>query len=102
MIDFDFPLNFDVLEDEAIAYDIDREEFVLGDIVLCEERIYSQAKDYGHNTIREMAFLVVHSMLHLLGYDHNHDNKVQNELTKMTLEMEKLQEEILGKLGILR
>lgn len=102
MIDFVNPLNYDVLEDEMVAYDIDREEFVLGDIVLCEEKIYSQAKDYGHEPIREMAFLVVHSMLHLLGYDHNHEKGVENELTKMTLEMESLQEEILDKLGISR
>jgi len=42
----------------------------LGDIVLNRDRIYSQAKDYGHSYERELAFLTVHSMFHLLGYDH--------------------------------
>ena len=42
----------------------------LGDIVLNRDRIYSQAKEYGHSPERELAFLTVHSMLHLMGYDH--------------------------------
>ncbi len=43
---------------------------MLGDIVLCRERILKQAEDYGHSVKREAAFLIVHSMLHLLGFDH--------------------------------
>ena len=42
----------------------------LGDIVLCPARAREQAKDYGHSLRREIAFLTVHSLLHLLGYDH--------------------------------
>ena len=42
----------------------------LGDIVLNRDRIYSQAKEYGHSYERELAFLTVHSMFHLFGYDH--------------------------------
>ena len=45
-------------------------ENILGDIILCTERIISQAEEYGHSQKRELAFLVVHSMLHLTGYDH--------------------------------
>ena len=45
-------------------------ENILGDIILCAERIISQAQEYGHSQKRELAFLVVHSMLHLTGYDH--------------------------------
>lgn len=42
----------------------------LGDIVLNRDRIYSQAEEYGHSYERELAFLTVHSMFHLFGYDH--------------------------------
>lgn len=46
------------------------EENILGDIILCAEKIKEQAGEYGHSEERELAFLVVHSMLHLTGYDH--------------------------------
>ncbi len=42
----------------------------LGDMVLSLERVRTQAKEYGHSNRRELAYLVVHSVLHLLGYDH--------------------------------
>ena len=42
----------------------------LGDIVLSAERVLAQADEYGHSTARETAYLTVHSVLHLLGYDH--------------------------------
>ena len=42
----------------------------LGDIVLCPARAMEQAEEYSHSLRREMAFLTVHSLLHLLGYDH--------------------------------
>jgi len=48
----------------------DEAEIILGDIVLCADKIVSQAQEYGHSQERELAFLTVHSMLHLLGYDH--------------------------------
>lgn len=43
---------------------------MLGDMVLNLDRIYSQAEEYGHSRERELSYLVVHSVLHLLGYDH--------------------------------
>ena len=58
------PGIFDREENDWIDGDI------LGDIVLCADRIASQAEEYGHSQKRELAFLVVHSMLHLTGYDH--------------------------------
>jgi probable rRNA maturation factor len=42
----------------------------LGDMVISMERVQAQAKEYGHSNRRELAYLVVHSVLHLLGYDH--------------------------------
>ena len=51
------------------------EEEILGDIVVCGEKILSQAEEYGHTRTRELAFLTVHSMLHLFGYDHMEDEE---------------------------
>lgn len=45
-------------------------EVVLGDIVLCMDRVISQALEFKHSILREYAFLIAHSMFHLLGYDH--------------------------------
>ena len=45
---------------------------LLGDIVISIEHAEKQAKDYGHTLQREIGYLTVHSMLHLLGYDHIH------------------------------
>ncbi len=61
-----FPLG------EGGVYDIDFEtgNYQLGDIVISVPRAVQQAEEYGHSFQREMAYLTVHSMLHLLGYDH--------------------------------
>lgn len=52
------------------GFDPDTGYFMLGDIVLSLERVRAQAKEYGHSPTREAAYLCVHSVLHLLGYDH--------------------------------
>ena len=67
---------------------------VLGDIYICLPRAKSQALEYGHSFIREISFLAVHGLLHLLGYDHmnKEDEKV----------MFTLQELILSEYGIKR
>ncbi len=63
-----FPL-FD-FEGETDEPPVDEIQNMLGDIVLNLERTWAQAEEYGHSFEREAAFLTVHSMLHLLGYDH--------------------------------
>ncbi len=48
---------------------------MLGDILICLDRAFAQADEYGHSPQREIAFLTVHGMLHLLGYDHEEENE---------------------------
>lgn len=66
---------------------------LLGDIVISVEKAFSQAELYGHTIQREIAFLTVHSMLHLLGYDH-----VNGGIEEM--QMHEKEEEILKELGL--
>lgn len=63
-------LSFPLGEGGEYPEDYDNESFLLGDIVICAKRACSQAEEYGHGVIRELCFLCVHSMLHLIGYDH--------------------------------
>ena len=67
---------------------------VLGDLIISVERAEEQATDYGHSLRREVAFLTVHGMLHLLGYDHMEDEERE--------EMEAEQRFVMDKLGISR
>jgi metalloprotein, YbeY family len=67
---------------------------VLGDIIISVERAREQAMAYGHSYLRELSFLTVHGMLHLLGYDHMEEAE--------RLEMEAEQREIMEELGIFR
>ncbi len=70
------------------------EERILGDIYISIDKAHSQSEEYGHSLMRELCFLSVHGMLHLLGYDHmeKEDERV----------MFNLQEEILDEMGIKR
>ena len=72
----------------------DTGELLLGDIVLSVEKVSEQAVAYGHSEIREYAFLILHSMLHLFGYDH--------ETEEERADMEARQRAILDTLGITR
>ena len=67
----------------------------LGDMVISMERVQAQAKEYGHSNRRDLAYLVVHSVLHLLGYDHVDEGP-------MKAQMRQREEAILGRLGITR
>ena len=65
--------------------------FMLGDIVINAELAQERAQEYGHSTEREIAFLTIHSMLHLLGYEHENDKKgekiMREKQTKILDEM---------------
>lgn len=68
---------------------------VLGDIYICIPKMISQAQEYGHSEKRELAFLAVHGLLHLLGYDHV-NNKEEEKI------MFDLQERLLNEVCITR
>ena len=67
----------------------------LGDMVLSMERVLSQAKEYGHSNRRELAYLVTHSVLHLLGYDHLDEGEQKRQ-------MRAREDAIMEELGILK
>ena len=95
MAEYEIPGNFDFLEEEDLDYfDPDSGELLLGDIVICADRVIAQAEEYGHSVKREYAFLLTHSMLHLMGFDHI--------ASEDAVVMEQKQKEILDQLGITR
>ena len=71
------------------------DQVYLGDMMISLERANAQAEEYGHSPEREVCYLAVHSVLHLLGYDHLDEGP-------MKAQMRAREEAILGKLGITR
>ena len=94
MGEYDEPADFSNIEESPEYFNVETGELMLGDIVLSYDRIRSQAEEYGHSERREYAFLIVHSMLHLIGYDHIEE--ADREL------MEERQRVIMDALGISR
>ena len=94
MQEYESPGDFSRFEEDADAFHPETGELMLGDIVISKEKVLTQAEAYGHSPLREYAFLIAHSMLHLFGYDHMEDGE--------RLLMEQKQREILEKVQILR
>ncbi len=95
MISYESAGDFSKIEDDIDGnFNPDTGEAMLGDIIISVPKVFEQAENYGHTPKREYAFLIVHSVLHLLGYDH------------MTPEeaafMENKQKDILNAMNILR
>lgn len=71
MLSYETAGDFSKLEDDYDDnFNPDTGEIMLGDILISTDRVREQAVSYGHSEKREYAFLIVHSMLHLFGYDH--------------------------------
>ena len=66
-INFKFPFK---KQDYIYSIDPETGKLMLGELMLCEKRAQKQAKDFGHSLDREIGFLVLHGLLHLLGFDH--------------------------------
>jgi probable rRNA maturation factor len=81
--------------EETAELDPATELLPLGDMVLNLDRAKAQAEEFGHSTQRELAYLTVHSVLHLLGDDHMDDGPMQKQ-------MRGREEDILSSLGITR
>lgn len=88
------PADYDGLEQQEDVFDPDTGEYMLGSMMISCDKVFSQAEEYGHTPVRELAFLTAHSMLHLLGFDHMEDEE--------RLVMEEEQRKILDALGITR
>ncbi|MCD7865732.1 MAG: rRNA maturation RNase YbeY [Clostridiales bacterium] len=71
MLDYPAPADFSEIEEQwEGCVNPDTGEVMLGDIVISLDKVREQAEAYGHSRKREYAFLITHSMLHLMGYDH--------------------------------
>ncbi len=95
--DFDTPGVFSQFRDEDVYFDCfnpENDYFVLGDIMISRDKMLAQAEEYGHGVTREYAFLIAHSVLHLIGYDHMEEEEAKH--------MEAKQNEYLNDLGITR
>lgn len=94
MVDYEKPGEFEFLEEADEYFHPETGELMLGDIVISKEKVLSQSEEFGHSPRREYAFLIAHSMLHLMGYDHMEEEE--------RLCMEAKQRDILDRLNILR
>ena len=95
MLSYDAPGDFSFLmEENEDDFNPDTGEAMLGDIIISVDKVKEQAREYGHSELREFAFLITHSMLHLFGYDHMEPEEAEV--------MEGRQREILEELQITR
>ena len=92
MLEYTTPGDFEFLREEAEEnFNPDTGEALLGDIIISVEKVKEQASEFGHSEIREYAFLITHSMLHLFGYDHMEADEAAVMEEKQRILMEGLQ-----------
>lgn len=95
MLSYEAAGDFSKLEDDYDDnFNPDTGEIMLGDIVISVDKVLEQAESYGHTPRREYAFLIVHSLLHLFGYDHMTPEEA--------VQMEAKQRQILEEMNITR
>ena len=90
MVDYEAPGDFSLLEEHGKdCFHPESGELLLGDIVISVPHVNKQAEEFGHSKLREFTFLVVHSMLHLLGYDHMEPDEatVMEEKQRMIMDI---------------
>jgi len=92
-------LSFPQFDREELRYYIEEpdetpDELMLGDVVICKDKAEEQAREFGHSFTRELIYLFTHSVLHLLGYDHEEEDEKR--------QMRDREEEIMDELGIPR
>ena len=80
MIPFETPADYAIVEEDQSYFDLDTDELLLGDIMISVDKVFAQAEEYGHSVTREFCFLVAHSMLHLLGYDHMDEGAMKRQM----------------------
>ena len=78
-------------EDYDDNFNPDTGEIMLGDIIISVDKVFEQAESYGHSIEREFAFLILHSMLHLFGYDHMTPEEASVMEEKQRVILEKMQ-----------
>lgn len=78
-----FPTDFAVMPDGTL---------LLGDVVICMDKVLEQAKEFGHSDQREILYLFVHSLLHLAGYDHEEEEEKK--------EMREMEKQIMSEMGV--
>lgn len=87
-----FPLFEENANSDEPLFFNETEEIILGDIIISAEKALEQSEDFGHSFLRELSYLLVHGVLHLLGYDHQTEEDKKN--------MRNMEEKILMKLEI--
>lgn len=87
-------LSFPMFEKDEIINLNSKYEEVLGDVIISIAKVEEQAKEYGHDFERELAYMVVHGFYHIIGYDHMEEEDKR--------EMRRKEEIVLNKLNIIR
>lgn len=88
-------LSFPMGENGKYDKNLNTGAYILGDIIISVEHAFDQAEKYGHSLQREIGFLTVHSLLHLLGYDHENGGLE-------AIKMREKEEAVLTKIGLKR